>query len=331
MLLMKQLLWDYILSNKFHKLNISKVYKKLILITLMKHKQVYSLNRVLEDDAVLIDTSCTATSKIGNLLKNLRGVPASEIDREFFREYLDRINFLISAFGKHGTYTIPEITSEIKRFGKIFADYKKKIDSKTGLNRTFSKKIKVKVLNGKVFLDEALEGIRKLEEISKKSEVQLGYDLTYVLLTEVIKAVSEDMKVKTDFGFITGKSQRDSSYDSDTDEKILAAVYYFCLNNQKTALLTRDASDFVGLAKYTLAMMVNESYNFRMKLTLYPFTIYRLAGHNGLRVLANSSDLLSRVSELPLDKEKTQRIIQANEKLKQRISESGELALSSRL
>jgi len=175
------------------------------------------------------------------------------------------------------TRVIPEVSREIRDF---FNKVKNKVrgfeeNYETFYHgpenkRTFQKKPNKRAKKNRNKVTEMQEDFESIRGYLPENELHIT-DPRYRILTQMIITLDKAIKLK--------RSRRDSGKPSDTDEKLVAALYMHSLSSDSPpCLLTRD-TDFTRLLGATPRLLGSEvflPYNrpFRQALERNPFGLY---------------------------------------------------------
>jgi len=183
------------------------------------------------------------------------------------------------------SYTIKQVTQEIKEFERILGD---KITNLTpGIKLRSSKrraKRRDKEQKGKQALLELQEkayAIRRLaqsSEINKFPEFKGINNSQFDYLLDIVKIVAKEAGLKRDYSFLRGQRETDYSQKSDTDERIATTIYQLCLAGKSPCLLTQD-SDLLKLLGRGTKLICSDSFvpynkELRDKLIQHPYEVY---------------------------------------------------------
>jgi len=246
-----------------------------------QEKEIINLETILNQEIVLVDTSFFHDSS--NLAWNTyEDNFYNHIDINLINSYIEDLNQSLSILRNPNIRTIPQVTEEVKKLQNHIRekinDLKRKQPysvtrhTKKGERKDYQRinkvKSKIAFLQDRVF---------KTINLLKKSELDFK-DKRYKLLSEMVFLISKSIRLKKDCSYREGEKLKDP-YDSDTDEKLTAALFYLSIfSGTSASLLTRD-TDFVSLIRvippiigaYSLPQPSNK---LRIALQTNPATIY---------------------------------------------------------
>jgi hypothetical protein len=120
--------------------------------------------------------------------------------------------------------------------------------------------------------------LAKSKEIERMPGFEYSRDSNYKTLLEMTQLLSKEIGLKRDAGYLFGEHERDESYNSDTDEKLVAMLYRLSLAGKNSCLLAEDV-DFIRLLGVITRMIGSDYFlphnaEFREKIAQNPFRFY---------------------------------------------------------
>ncbi len=232
---------------------------------------------------------------------------------------LKSIDKIKSILERNNTYTIRNVTNEIKRLQKLINNKLDRISSVKTYNKgghRIERKPHIRPENSKLLYDIKRE-LSNVRRISERKELKIN-DKRYDILIDIVKLISIEGKLKTDFGYLMGKRGSDRSEKSDTDEKIVATLYWQSIFSNKTPTLLAQDSDFKNLLKIVtneIGSKIFLPYNndFREGITRNPFTLFDRQIRNGYYELVTAKDQFVYKNDFYIPKlasEKNQKVME---------------------
>lgn len=252
-----------------------------------------TLNEILDsNEFVLIDGSLRGSESICDYLyevhklEELDKQKIENIEREF-----KKIQYIISQ--PHAT-TIPEVAREIKVCAEIIgvnlryiSEFEKilktKPRSRTGCKKNHQEYKKPE--KNRQVLKRLQETVFSTYEAFRERETKIR-DRKYTLLAEMVREIDLAIGLKQDTSHLYGLPKKDPT-SSDTDEKLVAALYYKSLfSNTPPVLLTKD-TDFVRLLGVTPRLLGSDDFmpynqSFRTRMVDNPFKLYIFQEHTDI-------------------------------------------------
>jgi len=208
-----------------------------------------------------------------------------QLDSNNIIEATSKIKELEEIFLCENSYTIKQVTQEIKEFERILGD---KITNLTPGGESRSSKTRAKrrykEQRGKqalLDLQEKAYSVRRLaqsSEINKFPEFKGINNSQFNYLLDIVKLVAKKACLKIDYSFLRGRHETDNSQKSDTDERIATTIYHLCLAGKNPCLLTQD-SDLLRLLGIGTKLICSDSFvpynkELRDKLIQNPYEVY---------------------------------------------------------
>ena len=243
------------------------------------------LNKILssEDiDLVLVDTSITGTYDFAEAI--YESTKYSSLDVGLLEKEIESIKQAKEVLENPKTRTIRATTKELKDFEKIInSKIKDFSEGYLSKNRKIRTKIKKRDIKPKNKLNLLQNEAYNLRRISYFKELKIK-DNNYELLLDMIKLIEPIIKIKKDRDFMFGFHDKDQSRDSDTDERLTAALYWLSLFSDKSSCLITNDEDFAGLSRIIIRLIGSGSFLphnefFRKRIIENPSKIYK--GFNG--------------------------------------------------
>lgn len=165
----------------------------------------------------------------------------------------ENIRFLTLILEHPNTATIPKITQEIKNLEQVLSNKIKFLNENhrnrqgyhANKGRRFRKQ-KERSASSESLLKELQQRTYCLYRLSERKELTFE-ESTYQPLLEMIKLIDEAIGLKQDTHLLYHERDKPEIHDSDTDEKLTAALFYLSMFSDKPPiLLTRDG-DMVRL------------------------------------------------------------------------------------
>lgn len=249
---------------------------------LIKSKE-FSLIEILESEKLIITDNSVEMGGVNEFTRWLYKVyKPSQLNLKILRKELDNLTCLQDILTHPNVYTIKEITEEKLKLEQILSkkiNYFKKHDAH--LKNTRWKKREIKEKN------PVFETLLELQEVayqnmqisdSKELNIQMN-NFKYNPLIKIVKLLSQEINLKKDTSFLKGFHDKDQSNDSDTDEKLVAALYYFSLYSDKSPCILTSDTDFVSLIGVTTRLIGTNSFLpdneiFRKRTIENPFKLY---------------------------------------------------------
>lgn len=212
-----------------------------------------TLDKLLtRNDLVIVDPSSGKIENKSYLNKAIKKAGSYDsINPKLLRKGKIEIEKLSYIFGFPSAMTIPEITSELRGLCGFIK----------GLNSTLSRNYQEIDANpiaksNKMLLDKIQEASEKIWTTSQRKQLQIR-DSRYDILVEMVKLLSKRLNLKK-----VSKKQRcpKNPYDSDTDEKIVAAIYLEHLFDQTEPALLANDEDFLRLLGVTPRILGSEEF-----------------------------------------------------------------------
>ncbi len=260
-------------------MRISRDYLEIIMTTLTEI--LNSNEQVLIDGSVKNSGSCLrqcfGTKFFGELDTRPLGRECEELEQ--FRDVL-----------KHPhARTIPQVTKELKTYFKKANErilYLHQRDVWRGKRRTAHKHPSPEPNQSKRLLENLRDLTSSIYHLSREKELKIQ-DLGYDVLTEMVMLIDRNIGLKKETrGTYTNGSARyrvntfiPPNPNSDTDERLVSALYWLCMDSKNPpALLTGD-TDFIRLLSITPVLMSADNflpYNeyFMDSLQRNPFQLY---------------------------------------------------------
>jgi hypothetical protein len=190
------------------------------------------------------------------------------------------------------TRTISEITKELEEKNRIIGEninFFSRIEK--GINKRAKKRYQFQRIDAKKLMKKLQEITYEIFRTSKEKEWQKDKEIRfdrkkYDSIVEMVKLLSKEMELKLDTAYyVYGKHEKDMSFESDTDEKLVAAAYYLSMySNKKPIILTRD-TDIIEIVKTTPTLIGADEFlpynaDFRQGLIWNPIQIYFRNGND---------------------------------------------------
>ena len=263
--------------EKIEELSIIPLTQKLV-----KSKEL-SLTEILESEKLIITDNSVEMGGVNEFTRWLYELyKPSQLNIKILREEFSNLTCLQELLTHPNVYTIKEVTEEKQKLKQILSEkinYFKKHDAH--LKNTRWKKRKMKEDNSAF---ETLLELQKLAyqnmQISEDKELNQQMDnVKYDSLIKIVKLLSQEMSLKKDTSFLKGLHEKDQSNDSNTDEKLVAALYYFSLYSNKSPCILTSDTDFISLIGVTTRLMGADSFLpnneiFRKRAIENPFRLY---------------------------------------------------------
>lgn len=178
-------------------------------------------------------------------------------------------------------HTIRALTKEFRGIEEIFSQ---KIRNSNAFGRRVLKRFRINYeqRNNKqkqklLELQETTYKIRRISEIKELDN--LMDDAKYIPLLNFIKSISSSAKLKIDNSYLIGHHKSDQSLDSDTDERLVATLFYFSLYSNKSFSLLAQDRDFIRLIRTPLELLTCDKFShnnqdIKRRLNENPFRFY---------------------------------------------------------
>lgn len=210
----------------------------------------------------------------------------SQLDTRKIKKAIFNMEKLEEILSCPKVYTIKAVTTEFKEFERILSQKIKFISAHYSLPRNIEKRREKKERDekGKIQLCDLQERVYKIRRLSEFREIDRFPEFKkinnsgYNLLLDTTKLISWETKLKIDTGYRRGKREKDRSRESDTDEKLVATLYWLSLHDKSSCLLSQDM-DFARLLGVVTRIICSNSFlpyneEFREKIKQNPFKFY---------------------------------------------------------
>jgi len=235
-----------------------------------------------KEDLILVDatvTNLTAENRdfYWNIYDSRR---YSQLPCQVLAKVISSLEHSIDLLAKGSTYTIKDVTDKIR-------DLERTVNAKVDgflepvrLPHAAKKRVKIDNRNKrpKQMMHELQGLVYQARLLCRERQLRLN-NPNYELLLDMVKLLESEMYLKKDTSFALGYHSRDQSHESDTAERIVAAIYYERLfHGRDFCLVTRD-TDFVsllGIFTRILGSLYFSPYNspFRKTFSENPIRLY---------------------------------------------------------
>jgi len=242
-----------------------------------------NLNDILNsEDLILVDGSIRAegigiSSFVWEMYDSRR---YRHLKNEILEEGLMQIEYFLDILNKPNTFTINAVTEEIRDLEKILSQ---KIKYLSSINIATHKKNKREKRKRQEkpkqrLLMEMQEKAFSLYKLSKRKELSINCR-KYDSLLEMVKLIENNIKLKKDLGYLNGEHETDRSGNSDTDEKLVSALYWLSLFSDKSPCLLANDRDFNNLLGVVTRLIGSASFlpyneQFRQGIAQNSFKLY---------------------------------------------------------
>lgn len=237
------------------------------------------------EDLILVDTSIRPDNQDFSW-RIYEDKYYTQLDRQLSKEKFLELENFIESLEQANVYTIKAVTKETEKLERILDD-KIKFCSSRPLPKDRRKREETKRRNKKpknllYDLQKKVYELRTLlrnKEINRSQEFKNINNSKYNSLLEMTKLIEKRARLKKDIGYILGAHERDQSEDSDTDEKLVASLYWLSLFSNKNPCLLSGDADFIRLL-WVVTRLIGSDYflpyneNFRQKIIENPFKLY---------------------------------------------------------
>lgn len=256
-----------------------------------------SLTKILDStEFVLIDSSIHGNSKNNpSFLKQIYNATNYEcINFESIQSEIESYQNFLEILNHASTRTIPEVTAELNQYSQIVGNKIRYISDKHSNGnsahircantvygtRTPKRTKRINEWNNKKrnALIDLVELSFLVCTVSKSKYPDFIKKPEYKILTNMVKEISKEFKLKKDSRALHGDKPHDP-YSSDTDEKLTASLYMAALSGiENPALATRD-SDFIPLVSVAYSIMSSDKFSphnqkFCKTISENPFELY---------------------------------------------------------
>jgi len=203
------------------------------------------LNEILEQDWTILLDSSTRPCEMNIGRDIYEANTYDRLDTREIKRAREALEEVERALRRDNVFTILEVDEEIKDLEEIIARKIRFLPPSVQLhkyNRVQKRRIKRQ--------EQAEHDLKRLQDQAYKTYLMarrkalrfLGDDKRrYGALVEMIKTVDSLVRLKQDTGLYLGEHDEDRSRESDTDERLTAALFYLSvLSDKKIALLTGD-------------------------------------------------------------------------------------------
>jgi len=274
------------------------------------------LTEILDsEDRIVVDASIQGGNNFtGDIYESKR---YSHLNVDLLKRQIRVIRQLKDILENPKTATISATTEELRDFEDVinnkrgyFSSHPPKKKKKTRIQR-----INERPQSQLTLLQTELYSTRRASYL-KELRIE---DNNYKLLLNMIKLIEPIIGIKKDRGFLLGFRDEDKSRNSDTAEKLTAALYWLSLFSCKSSCLITKDQDFEGLLSIITGLIGSDSFLphnefFRKRITENPFRLYEKV-MGDFRLLIDSS-LISYDTEF-LIKESSKEV---NEQAKKKIA-----------
>lgn len=231
---------------------------------------------------VLFDTSVSNHQGIKLLAHSYDKFLFSSLDKNVILEEISSLDDLRKITSSQNTFTTEEVINEFWKYvcyigEKIaFLSHSEKIFSKpTSYNHGLRRRNKVysKCLENRKLLSQLQSESYNLFLRCKERVLKIE-DKRYPLLIEMIQLIDKSKELKRDTSYKYGMRNAPNT-SSDTDEKLLAALYLQILNNEEDVVILTQDTDFyrlTGACSKLLGSSIFLPYNeqFREMIRKFP-------------------------------------------------------------
>ncbi|MBU0467402.1 MAG: hypothetical protein ABIG37_01270 [Nanoarchaeota archaeon] len=253
------------------------------------------LQEILDSNyPVLVDTSISETKGQKSIAKEIHKTRHySDINPGMLTRKFSDIDLLATILQHPSSFTIPEITAELKRLEEIICDKIKFCGKKDYSNVRRSNKRNKRIRRREAETSDTSEQLLKefqrrtfqLTRLSKQSEIQYEESLRAPLLG-IVELIENEIGLKENVGLLhRGGYSTENQEDLHTDEKLISTLYYLSMfQNKKPVLLTQD-SDFVRLLAVVSRLVSSNDLlplntKFRDSLYKNPIKLYYKQGQD---------------------------------------------------
>ena len=287
-----------------------------------------SLPEIVENEEMMIlDTSLSGGNDFG--WNTYEANKYEDLSSDLLKKELEEVIIFKKLLENSSSNTIWSITEEIKKYEEIINEkirylsenslnhYNKNRGKEKRERRSNNRKEKRERKNSNVksLLIKLQNETYKARRLSENKELEIK-DPRYNILLEMTKLVSREAKLKKDKKYALGKRNEDRSYDSDTDEKLTACLYYQSLFSDKNpSLITKD-TDFVFLLEIATRLIGSDVFlpyneSFRKRILENPFKLYlRGNGEYELRETGKNMSYTKTFEIYNLSEERNQQVQQ---------------------
>ena len=250
----------------------------------MNNKQA-SLEEILNNNTTFIDSSIINP---GSTIKKIyEATSFNNLDSSLIISERNKIIGSIEIIKNQKVKVIPQVVEEIKEYQRILGDkisYISHLDrgrfyrnkNKRHISKWFIKNNKNNSINKKL-LGDLQQDAYLLYQLCSRKKFEIS-DKKFELLLEMIKLLDNKIGLKKDISYVYGDHNIPDT-SSDTDERLVASLYWNSLySNNSASLLTTD-TDFIRLLGVTPTLLGSYQffpYNeyFRNRLSKNPFKLY---------------------------------------------------------
>ena len=258
----------------------------------MKLTEILGSNNI---DLVLVDTSIESSHDFTWGIYECRG-GYRNLDKKQLEKEAEIISNLKSVLEHSKSHTISAVTKELRVFEQII-NTKMRYLSHGPLPKKKKTRTEIKRRNAEsqIVLRLLQDELYRTRRMSYAKELKIE-DKNYNLLLDMIKLIEPIIKIKKDLSFVLGVHNEDRARDSDTDERLTAALYWLSLFSDKSSCLITGDRDFVGLSGIITRLIGSDSFLphnefFRKRIIENPFKIYKR--FNGEFNLSRDSSLIN--------------------------------------
>lgn len=196
---------------------------------------------------VLIDGSLRSAQRGEDLGRQIYGSSSySGLNKEALSRSRECVSKMIRAFQYPNAFTIPEVVGEL-------ADFERILSSKLSFLRTKQqRKFEHKNEASEQELAELQEKVFALRSIAKRKTIAIP-DARYILLLDMVRTLDKAIELKK-VGWRDTKYQKEIR-DSNTDESLVATLYYQAMFSGESASLLSADTDFIRLLGVTPRLM----------------------------------------------------------------------------
>lgn len=255
-----------------------------------------------ENSIILVDGCAHASQQRTSIGYDIYDcIDFSHIDCELLLKCKDELSGLMDILSHSNTFTIPELTEERGKLVHILGDKIKYIHGRKSPKgkRRMEANCKPRELIQEV-QDLAYQLFLKSRdrEIQRHQE-QLGItidDMKYKKLVEMVIILSRELSLKQDTQFKYGQHDHDMSKESDTDEKLVAMLYYNSMFSDKKPILVSGDSDFKSLLRVTPGLIGAREFApdnsiFEQSLKNNPFFYYHKEGEDHYKKFIDGTEI----------------------------------------
>lgn len=200
-----------------------------------------TLIKILDShEEVILDTS-VHEHKSSFLFNNFHISNFIGLNKESLQNELFAIENFLEALKHHNSRTIPEVTREIRTYAEKLGKKRSYLLNENGI-------IKRKHTHKQELFKDLEEKAFECYNASREKELKIR-DKKYRILTAIISYLENILHLKSDFSYLIDERDRDNSHDSNTDEKIVATLFYKSIFSEKNPILVTKDRDFMNLLK----------------------------------------------------------------------------------